>query len=235
MRIGPSGDFERGQWPNVERALKAQAWDALRPHVSGLEVSGDQLLARMRRYCELLLQWNRKVSNLISRNDEHRLVGRHVLESLAPAAWLGDNPRGEWMDLGSGGGLPAVPLILAGIGEQWTLVESRRTKCLFLRRVIQEMKLTNVAVEQARIEDLAGAPEFAGRFQGFTSRATLSLDETLEIAPWFVRPGGRAFLWKGSRLEQELAGKGRWREHWTLEESRPVGDEQTVVASFLRF
>lgn len=234
MRIGPGGDFERGQWPNVERALKAQSWDTLTPRLAGAGVLPPAFMPRIRRFCELLLQWNRKVSNLISRNDEPRLVARHVVESLASAAWLKENSPGDWMDLGSGGGLPSIPLILAGVGERWVLVESRRTKCLFLRRVIQEMELKNVSVEQARIEDLVGTPALAGRFQGFTSRATLNLRETLEIAPQFVRSGGQAYLWKGSRLESEMSEPGDWREHWGHDETRGVGDEQTVVARFLR-
>ena len=234
MRIGPGGDFERGQWPNVERALKAQHWDALSSRVAEAGVFPAAFLPRIRKFCELLLQWNRKVSNLISRNDEPRLVGRHVVESLAPAALLKENAGGDWMDLGSGGGLPAIPLILAGVGERWVLVESRRTKCLFLRRVIQEMELKNVSVEQARLEDLVGNPALTGRFQGFTSRATLNLKETLELAPLFVRGGGQAYLWKGSRLEAEMSEPGGWRDVWRHEETRVVGDEQTVVARFLR-
>ena len=234
MRIGPGGDFERGQWPNVERALKSQDWAALTPDLKGAGVEPAAFLPRIRKFCELLLQWNRKVSNLISRNDEPRLVGRHVVESLAPAGWLKENAPGDWMDLGTGGGLPALPLVLAGVGDRWVLVESRRTKCLFLRRVVQEMELKNVVVEQARIEDLVGTPELIGRFQGFTSRATLNLRETLEIAPVFVKPGGQAYLWKGTRFESELAERGKWAEHWSHEETRNVGDEQTVVARFKR-
>lgn len=234
MRIGPSGDFERGTWPNVARALQSQSWDSLLPHLARAGLQPDTVMPRLRRYCELLLQWNRKVSNLISKNDEPRLVSRHVAESLAPVDWLKDEAPGDWMDLGSGGGLPAIPLVLAGIGKRWVLVESRRTKCLFLRRAVQELELTNVSVEQARVEDLVGSPELTSRFQGFTSRATLALKETLVFAATFVRGGGSAYLWKGSKLESEVAEAGAVGDEWRHDTTRSVGVEQMVVTRFLR-
>jgi 16S rRNA (guanine527-N7)-methyltransferase len=136
------------------------------------------------------------------------------------------------MDLGSGGGLPAIPLAIAGIGGRWVLVESRRTKCLFLRRAVQELGLGNVTVQQSRIEDLVGEPELASRFLGFTSRATMDLEQTLELAAPFVRAGGAAYLWKGSRLGEELATHAgpAWRHDWT----RSLGDTQAVIARFMR-
>ena len=63
------------------------------------------------------------------------------------------------------------------------------------------------------------------RFMGRWSRS---------LAPAFVRNGGNAYLWKGSRFESEIAEPGDWQTHWSHEGTRPVGDEQTVVARFLR-
>lgn len=218
----------------MRRALAAQKWDSLDTTLRTAGLEPGALLPRLKRYCELLLQWNRKVSNLISRNDEPRLVSRHVAESLVPAGALRQIATGDWMDFGSGGGLPAIPLILAGVGERWVLVESRRTKCLFMRRAVQELGLTNVQVEQARLEDVVGNPDLLGRFQGFTSRATLALPATLEMASLFVRNGGTACLWKGSKLESEMAGGGAWSDHWQFIGSTSVGEEQAVAATFQR-
>jgi len=173
-----------------------------------------EILPRIRRFAELLLEWNRGFSNLISTSDENRLVQRHILESLEPAHWIKSSGARRWLDFGSGGGLPALPLALAGIGENWTLVESRRNKTLFLRKVIQEFELKNINVELARLESLPEEAERLGKFDGFTSRATLRLGPTLALAADWVAPGGLAYLWKGSRMEQEMVEDRRWATSW---------------------
>jgi len=259
-------------------------------------------LARLQRYTELIVQWNRAVSNLISKNDELRIVEAHVLPSIELVDWMKSFNLRRWCDLGSGGGIPAIPLAICGVGDEWDLVESRRTKTLFLRRAIDELKLPGMRVLAARIEDLivdldenpadeptpvatglpAGngedhdfsvweeeetddedeeAPEieegagFGGGaarentagwdsdptrpalrppYDGFTSRATMTLGPTLEYAGPIVRFGGRAFLWKGSRLAAEVAENPRWQGAWKQGDIRPVSIEHSVVAEFER-
>jgi 16S rRNA (guanine527-N7)-methyltransferase len=181
----------------------------------------------------LLLEWNGGVSNLISRNDVPRLVERHFTESVEPAHWLKASGAKRWLDLGSGGGLPAIPLVILGVGEQWTLVESRRNKTLFLQKAAQVLKLPNLEVVRDRIENLPDPNEDL-LFDGFTSRATMPLEVTLEQAGRFVRPGGSAFLWKGSRRENEMAADEGWREVWELDGLLGVGSAGTVVARFIR-
>lgn len=199
---------------------------------AGVEV--EPSTQRMRRYCELLLQWNRKVANLISNNDEPRLVSRHLRESLEPAHWLKQAVLGRWMDFGSGGGLPGIPLVLAGVGERWTLVESRRSKALFLRRACEELGLRTVSVEQARLEDIMMDEQDRGAYDGFVSRATLPLGPTLALAAVVVRAGGAAYLWKGSRRDEEKAEDQAWRDAWSPDGELALADGQTVVLRFLR-
>lgn len=233
VRAGPDGAFERGAWPDVSRALARQDWGAIGPLLAGVPDPA-ALEGALRRFCELVLQWNRKVSNLISRNDEPRLVSRHVVESLAPLAALREHAGGAWIDFGSGGGFPAIPLALAGVGERWTLVESRRTKCLFLRRAAQELGLANVEVRQSRLEDLVEDPDLAGRHSGFTSRATTALQPTLRLASRLVHSGGSAWLWKGSALESELGGSPETPDGWRLASVTALGGSLAVVARFVR-
>jgi 16S rRNA (guanine527-N7)-methyltransferase len=192
------------------------------------------VLPRIRRFAESLLEWNRGFSNLISTADENRLVQRHILESLEPAHWINSSGPRRWLDFGSGGGLPALPLALAGVGNSWTLVESRRNKTLFLRKVIQELELKNMDVELARLESLPAEADRLGRFDGFTSRATLRLGPTLVLAADWVLPGGLAYLWKGSRREQEMVEDRRWEESWAPDGLLGIGSGQTVVARFIR-
>jgi 16S rRNA (guanine527-N7)-methyltransferase len=211
-----------------------QRWDDLIPHLLRAGAKAEESLSRIRRFGEMLLLWNRRVSNLISRNDEPRLVARHLAESLEPAHWLKESDAKKWLDLGAGGGLPAIPLAIAGVGSSWTLVESRRTKTLFMRKVIEDIELKNVSVVLARLEDVADAPPHVGAYDGFTSRATLTLGPTLALAAKVVRSGGTAFLWKGSRREEEMAKDPFWREAWEHEGLLGIGTGQTVVARFRR-
>jgi 16S rRNA (guanine527-N7)-methyltransferase len=223
--------FERGpEPPDVSGSIARQPWDVLIPDLLKAGVDVEAAMERLKRYTTLLLQWNRTASNLISRNDEARFVERHLLESVAAARWLKDSGASRWLDFGTGGGLPAIPLLLCGVGTHWTLVESRRTKTLFLRKVVQEMQLGNVSVENIRLEDADGS---LGTFDAFTSRATLPLVPTLGLAARQVAAGGRAFLWKGSGREEEMAA-GDWQKEWELDGLLGVGGNQTVVCRFLR-
>lgn len=219
---------------DIGKLLDRQPWDLLTPYLLRAGADIVEVLPRIRRFAELLLEWNRGFSNLISTSDENRLVQRHILESLEPANWIKSIGAKRLLDFGSGGGLPALPLALAGIGESWTLVESRRNKTLFLRKVIQEFGLTNIDVELARLESLTEDAGRLGKFDGFTSRATLRLGPTLALAADWVPPGGRAYLWKGSRREQEMVEDRRWEASWERDELFAIGDGQTVVARFVR-
>jgi len=222
------------RWPDVSKELARQPWDDLIPHVLKTGANADPTLDRLRRFGELLLQWNRKVSNLISKNDEERIVTRHLAESIEPAHWLKATGMKRWVDLGSGGGFPAIPLALAGVGSSWTLVESRRTKTLFLRKAIQELGLTDVSVVLDRAEAIAHLSEHAGTYDGFTSRATLTLGPALAIAAQLVRPGGVAFVWKGGRREAEMARDQTWQFQWDFDGLLGIGTGQTAVARFKR-
>jgi 16S rRNA G527 N7-methylase RsmG len=262
--------------------LARQPWSG----IEGLIPSGPRELAarqvRIRRFVELLLQWNRRVSNLISKNDESRIVAAHLAPSLEPAEWIASHGLAKWIDFGSGGGFPALPLALCGIGERWDLVESRRTKTLFLRRAVEQLELRGVTVITDRLERLvgaspparaeeaivpdaewveteadadelygAGAPngESGGAarqsrsessesisppYDGFTSRATMALAPTLELAARIVRPGGIAFLWKGSRLDGEIAASPSMGKDWEIVERRKLSNDMTEVLKLLR-
>ena len=220
----------------MEAILDRQPWGMLEPHLARVGTDVAVAMARLRAYAKLLLEWNRGYSNLISRNDEDRIVERHLAESLEPAHWLKDGDHKRWLDLGSGGGLPAVPLIVAGVGESWTLVESRRNKTLFLRKVIGELGIQSVSVELGRLEML-DTPEDAarlGRFDGFTSRATMKLVPTLALAARWVVAGGASYLWKGSRLQEEVEQDKSWERSWRPDGGLGLRSGPTVVARFIR-
>ena len=219
--------------PDVDKLLARQPWEALRKPLqrAGADAGAVETL---RRYARLLIDWNRTHSNLVSHNDETRIVERHILESVAPAHLLKESKCARWIDFGSGGGLPAIPLAIEGVGERWTLVESRRTKTLFIRKSLQEISLDHIETVNDRVENFILDPARLGSFDGFTSRATLRLGPTLEFAARLVGPGGSAFLWKGSGVEREMEEETAWRGEWTFSNSTPVGLGPNVVTRFIR-
>ena len=218
----------------IDQALAQQPWDSLRAPLLRAGANDGQSLERLRRYTWLLIQWNRSVSNLISRNDEPRIVETHLLESNVPAHWLKQSGCMKWLDFGSGAGLPALPLAIAGVCGHWTLLESRRSKTLFIRKALQELLLHNIVTVNDRLENFVENRAHQAAFDGFTSRATAKLGPTLALAARVVAPGGSAFLWKGSGREQEMGQDGGWRAAWEFTGILGVADGPTVVARFTR-
>lgn len=233
--VAPAPSRTRSRPPaSIERILATQDWKGLAAVIESAGGEPALALERLKHLTRELLQWNRSASNLISGADEARVVERHVMESLAPAQWMRASGLSRWMDLGSGGGFPALPLAICGVGEHWTLVESRRTKTLFIRKSIQDMGLKNITVVNDRIENLHESAELAGQFDGFTSRATMKLAPTLESATHFVRIGGEAFLWKGSGRDAEMQEDTAWRVSWRLDGVRTIGSGLAAVCRFIR-
>ena len=209
-------------------------WAALRPLLAGGEKDRELAIGRLRLFALELLRWNQGVSNLVSHDDELRLVDRHIAESLAGVSVLNKLNCKYIVDFGSGGGFPALPLALAGVGERWTLVESRRNKTLFLRRALQELHTDGIEVITARLEVLIADDPASLRCDGFTSRATMKAVPTLLMAAEIVDPGGHAVLWKGSAVTDELAADESWRESWSDPVVHPIGDGPNTIVVFER-
>jgi len=181
-----------------------------------------------------VFEWNRGVSNIVARGDEPRFVERHLIESIAPAQALRESGATRWLDFGSGAGLPAIPLAIAGVGTSWTLVESRRSKTLFLRKLIQTLVLQHIAVVHDRLENVIADPALLRDCDGFTSRATVPLAPTLDLAAPLIRASGSAFLWKGSSAEAEMTADSSWHVAWDYSAKFPVGSGPNVVVRFIR-
>ena len=208
-------------------------WNTLRPFLAGSDAESESAIGRLKAFTVELLKWNRGISNLVSHDDERRLVERHIAESLAGAAIVRELGCNELLDLGSGGGFPALPLALAGVGRRWTLVESRRNKTLFLRKAVQELALANVSVLTARLEAIVEEQVEGLQCDGFTSRATMRAGPTLELAARIVRPGGHAILWKGSGLDDELSrSRGSWERQWAHVATHRIADGPNSIAVF---
>jgi len=217
---------------SIERVLGRQDWSRVRSLIPRSAADPALALGRLREFCARVITWNRRVSNLISKNDEARIVARHLVESLAHAKWLVENDRDDWIDFGSGPGFPALPLAIVGVGSRWTLVESRRIKTLFLRKTLGDMGIENgKKVINARLESVA---ESGSLFNGFTARAAGDLGETLRLAAGIVTVGGSAFLWKGSRGTAEMEASREWATSWDFDDGRAIGEGGAVLFRFIR-
>lgn len=160
------------------------------------------------RFATLLIQWNRKI-NLTGARSTGTLVTEHYPDAFALAKRL-DRP-GRLIDVGSGGGLPALPLALLRPGLVVRLCEPIAKKGAFLRTAIRELGLGDrVSLDTRRGEELAKAGE---RFDAATSRATFEPAAWLALGRQLVRPGGQVFVLTvpGIELEgaTELYGDGR--------------------------
>ena len=145
------------------------------------------LSSRLLVYYELLSRWNRTI-NLTSLSDPVEAVDRLLIEPVMAAA--SDLPReSEMIDLGSGGGSPAVPLALALDSPSLVMIESRVRKAAFLREVLRELRLPG-QVEAARFEDVAAKPDFTGRFGLLSVRAVRLDPSVLEVVSMLLRTGG---------------------------------------------
>ena len=145
----------------------------------GLAQSGDTAGA-LAEFLQLLSKWN-KVHNLTAIIDPEAMIQRHLVESLALGAFL----RGDRIaDVGSGGGLPGIPLAIAEPEREFTLIESRGKRVGFLRHVQAVLGLKNVVVEHARVEDLLPIPPF----DTVLARAVAALPDLLKLTGHLFGP-----------------------------------------------
>ena len=120
---------------------------------------GEEQLGRLAQYAALLLEWNQRV-NLVSRKDESNIWSGHILHSLTILMGMNVPDHAKVADLGSGGGLPGIPIAIALPTVEVVLVESIRKKCLALEDIVRRLKLRNTSVINARAEDVAGKVSF---------------------------------------------------------------------------
>lgn len=148
------------------------------------------------RFVALLLAANRRV-NLTRVTAPAEVARLHLFDSLVALPLIDGVAAGEAIDIGSGGGLPGLPLALARPEMRWTLVDSVGKKAALLGEFVAALGLRNVAVLSDRAEALGRARQHREQYAVATARACAALPVLVELALPLVAPGGLLIAWKG--------------------------------------
>lgn len=183
----------------------------------------EQQIRQLHDYVLLLAKWN-KVYNLTSVRDVDEMVERHVLDSLTILPYLSGQ---RLLDVGSGGGLPGIPVAIARPDLAVTLLDSNSKKTRFLQQVKAELGLDNVTVVHARVEQ-ADLPQF----DLITARAFATIADIMTLTKAHCEQGGQWLLMKGvyptSELE-ELAPEAYSHTVHDLAVTGQMGERHLVV------
>ncbi|HMM71695.1 MAG TPA: 16S rRNA (guanine(527)-N(7))-methyltransferase RsmG [Rhodocyclaceae bacterium] len=182
----------------------------------GVEVLGLDLspatLSALRRYGALLAKWNRTY-NLTAIRDADEIERLHLLDALTVLPALADVAR--LADIGSGAGLPGIPIALCRPDMKVTLIESNRKKSAFLNQAKIELSLANVSVCAQRVEDVSGA----GVFDAVICRAFADLATFVSKAGHLLASDGELLAMKG---RAELAVDAELPSGWCLRRIEPL-------------
>jgi 16S rRNA (guanine527-N7)-methyltransferase len=164
---------------------------------NGLPLSDDQVNL-LRRYVELLREWNAKV-NLISRRDEENIWWSHILHSLSILFFVTPGEEMRLLDLGTGGGLPGIPLAILRNDLHITMLDSIRKKTVAVQDMLDKLSLPAARMETGRAEELAAKSGWSGTFDIVVARAVAPLEDLLRWSRPLLRPA------RGERVQHRLA------------------------------
>ncbi len=182
--------------------------EAARPLGWELDAARAEALLRWR---DRLLQQNLRV-NLTAIREPDEAVPRLILDSLSIGLHLAEHPLekgGTVCDLGTGGGLPGMPLAIVRPDLSLTLVESRLRKVDAVRRIANQLRIGNVDIRRGRLSELAAEdPGLQSAFALVTARAVGSLAEMIVESATIITPGGDLVVWKGDDLDDTERADG---------------------------
>ena len=192
-----------------------------------LETLSEQQIDRLIELVEQLNKWN-KTYNLTSVRDPQQMLSRHIVDSLVISRFLSGN---QFIDVGTGPGLPGLPLAIANPDKSFVLLDSLGKRIRFIRQVCHQLGIDNVQAVQSRVEDYT---ERNNSFDGVLSRAFASLNDMLNWCNHLPKPNGKYLALKGQFPQQEL---DELAEQYKIEQVSPLtvpgvdGERHIVVIS----
>lgn len=151
-------------------------------------------------YLAELKKWNKKI-NLTSLREDLDIIIKHFLDSLTPLPLIS---MGNFvLDMGSGGGLPGVPMKIARPDIRLLLLDSTGKKVSFLNHIILHLKFKNAKALQQRAESQMFQDVMAGHLDAVVARAFGGIEKTLEAGAPYLKAGGKLIVMKGPRWEEE--------------------------------
>lgn len=147
-------------------------------------------------YLDLIAKWN-KVHNLTALREADKMLSHHILDSLSVQPYIA---AGKLLDVGSGAGLPGIPLAIADPGRQIAVLDSNAKKTSFLRQAVTELDLKNVEVITGRIEGLSADYQF----DGIITRAFSDINQFVAMSRQVLAEHGRWYAMKGVVPDGEL-------------------------------
>ena len=189
----------------IESALAAGAAEL------GIGLTPEQV-EQFRVFQAELIDWNQRM-NLTSIVEPREIEIRHFLDSLTVLAGLYDSPAlgqaARLIDVGSGAGLPGIPLAIVVPTLRVTLLEATQKKCRFLDHIVDTLDLPNAEVRCGRAEELAHLPDLRAAFNVAVVRAVGGLAALVEMCLPFLRVGGRMIAQKKLGVENEVVAATR--------------------------
>jgi 16S rRNA (guanine527-N7)-methyltransferase len=190
-------------------------------------------LQRLVHYGDCLDEWNRRI-NLISRKEDAPVIIKHIFHSLLISLYHSFREGEHVLDLGTGGGLPGIPLSLLFPRTRFLLVDATGKKIAACQAMIKELGINNAVAVHTRVEELKGVV-----FDTVLSRQVAPLDKLCSYAGGLLKPGGTLICLKGGNLDKEIAkalesskehhGFPSRIEHHPIDSISPFFSEKQIV------
>ncbi len=198
----------------------------------GLAITSEHA-AQFAQHAVTLLEWNRKI-NLTAIVEPRQVAIKHFLDAIAPLAHI--PPKGQLLDIGTGGGFPGIPLKILRPEQPMTLIDGSRKKINFVKHIIRQLGLQKIEALQTRAEDLGHKETHQGRYAVIVCRALADLATIARTAGPLLCPDGRIVIYQGpaehhhSVLTNYNGHKGFSFKVESISYGLPIlGDRRTLV------
>ncbi|TAL69011.1 MAG: 16S rRNA (guanine(527)-N(7))-methyltransferase RsmG [Bacteroidetes bacterium] len=169
---------------------------------NGIVLSKEQI-RQIERYRDELVYWNEKV-NLISRKDIENVLENHILHSLSVLKYLSLRIKSRCLDIGTGGGLPGIPIGIANPEVKMLLVDSIGKKIKITDMLAKHSGNKYIEAVNARVEDLVNKNEYNSYFDFVFARAVTDAEQIVKWSKKLLRQNGKIVLYKGGDLKKEI-------------------------------